>query len=239
MALIAKIVAPLGFVWAASQRELPWQLGWNVVFLDVLWWLPFGLILHYTYRRLVIEESDPVLAEAADDVLSFSMTQDGRSLGEMSESAPLLLVFLRHSGCTFCREVLTELGRQREEIEKRGVEIVLIHMSDEEKAEEFIPRYGLEGVALVSDIDRILYKAAGLKRGRLGQLFGLRVLAHGVKAGLKDGHGLGWVDGDCFQMPGTVLFHHGRKITAYCSRDASDKPDFVQFCSRHLKTVQA
>ena len=33
-------------------------------------------------------------------------TNDGRSLWDLSEESTLLVIFLRHFGCTFCRETL-------------------------------------------------------------------------------------------------------------------------------------
>jgi hypothetical protein len=52
--LLGKLFGPLGFVWAASKSELPWIVGLTIVTNDLMWWLPFGLILHHflgEYRR--------------------------------------------------------------------------------------------------------------------------------------------------------------------------------------------
>lgn len=43
--LLGKLFGPIGFVWAASQRELPWLAGLTIVTNDLIWWLPFSLIL--------------------------------------------------------------------------------------------------------------------------------------------------------------------------------------------------
>ncbi len=48
--LLGKIFGPIGFVWAASQGELPWIAGLTILTNDVLWWLPFGLILNWAWR---------------------------------------------------------------------------------------------------------------------------------------------------------------------------------------------
>ena len=43
--LLGKIFGPIGFLWAASRGELPWSFGMTILANDVVWWLPFGLIL--------------------------------------------------------------------------------------------------------------------------------------------------------------------------------------------------
>jgi hypothetical protein len=48
--LLGKIFGPIGFVWAAAQGELPWIAGLTILTNDVLWWLPFGLILNWAWR---------------------------------------------------------------------------------------------------------------------------------------------------------------------------------------------
>jgi hypothetical protein len=35
-------------------------------------------------------------------------------------------------------------------------------------------------------------------------------------------------------MPGTVMFHHGKIVASYRSRDAADKPDYVEFAAGKL-----
>ena len=43
--LLGKIFGPIGFVWAASQGELPWAAGATILTNDLIWWIPFALIL--------------------------------------------------------------------------------------------------------------------------------------------------------------------------------------------------
>lgn len=42
---LGKIFGPIGFVDAAVRGILPWGAGWVNLTNDVIWWLPFGLIL--------------------------------------------------------------------------------------------------------------------------------------------------------------------------------------------------
>lgn len=43
--LLGKLFGPIGFVLAASAGELPWSMGWTLLTNDLIWWLPFGVIL--------------------------------------------------------------------------------------------------------------------------------------------------------------------------------------------------
>ena len=42
---LGKIFGPIGFLQAAYAGALPWKFGWINVFNDLIWWVPFGLIL--------------------------------------------------------------------------------------------------------------------------------------------------------------------------------------------------
>ncbi|MDG2021813.1 MAG: alkyl hydroperoxide reductase [Phycisphaerales bacterium] len=43
--LLGKILGPIGFVWSASQGRIDWIFGLNILTNDLLWWVPFTLIL--------------------------------------------------------------------------------------------------------------------------------------------------------------------------------------------------
>ncbi len=43
--LLGKILGPMGFVLAARHGELPWRFGWILLTNDLIWWLPFAVML--------------------------------------------------------------------------------------------------------------------------------------------------------------------------------------------------
>jgi hypothetical protein len=53
--LLGKIFGPIGFVWAATQGELPWSAGATILTNDLIWWIPFALILR---RAWVLERGN-------------------------------------------------------------------------------------------------------------------------------------------------------------------------------------
>jgi hypothetical protein len=131
-------------------------------------------------------------------------------------------------GCTFCREALADLAEKREALEKSGTKLCLVHMmpEDDERAASFFGNYGLEDVARVSDPDRRLYRAFGLRRGRVLQLFGWPVWIRGFKAGILNRHGVGGLAGDGLQMPGVFLLTGGEIARSFRHETAADRPDY-------------
>ncbi len=175
----------------------------------------------------------------SDDPLRELASSTGETLEELSRQRPQLVVFLRHFGCTFCRESLSDLRERRAEIEASGCGITLIHMVDDQQAEEFFTRYELGDVPRISDPDRRLYQMFGLDRGGIRELFGLKVWLRGVTAGLFAGHGIGGARGNPFQMPGVYVFSDGNLVSGYQHSQASDRPDYLGLVKQALSTVRA
>lgn len=49
--LIGKVLGPIGYVLAARNGELPWRFGYLNIANDVIWWIPFSLILSRAWYR--------------------------------------------------------------------------------------------------------------------------------------------------------------------------------------------
>ena len=104
---------------------------------------------------------------------------------------------------------------------------------------EFAASYGLGDVALVSDRERVLYRALGLRRGTLAQLLGWRVLVRGFQAAIMERHGVGAIQGDSTQMPGVFLIRDGRVIAAHRHETAADRPDYAAVCEINSNSERA
>jgi hypothetical protein len=152
--------------------------------------------------------------------------QSGRSLRELSDERPTLVCLLRHNGCTFCRETISELAERRDAIAGAGLNIAVVGMSDGEGSLRTLgERFGLTGVSWFVDPDKALYGALGVGRGSFWQLLGPRVVWAGIRGVLR-GYGVGRVQGDPYQMPGTVVIHRRKVVRQYVHQTAADKPDF-------------
>lgn len=150
----------------------------------------------------------------------------GATLADLSLGRSVLVVFLRHAGCTFCREALADLADARDRLASQGVDIALVHMGTDASASTLFGRYGLGDVPRFSDPERHLYKAFGLFHGTVGQLLGPKVVARGVRAAWIERHGLGRPVGDPRQMPGAFVVRDGRIIASFRHRSAGDRPDY-------------
>jgi peroxiredoxin len=223
---LGKVFGPLGMVQALWKGQLPWGFALNCVTNDLIWWVPFALILKHAWEVYQKEDGAGVLPHEAT-LLKEAQTTSGGSLAELSNRQPVLLVLLRHSGCTFCREALADLAAGRVEIEAKGARIALVHMGTAESFAAFAASFGMGEVAAVSDPERRLYRGLGLRRGRLGQLFGWSMWWRGAKA-LFEGHHPGALEGDGTQMPGVFLIHQGRVVRRFVHGDAAERPDYVK-----------
>lgn len=226
--LAGKVLGPIGFAMALVNGRFAAEFGWVILFNDLIWWVPFGLILLHARRRHLAQDSDVNRApEEAEAILQQAVTQDGDNLLDLSNEAPLLLVFLRHFGCTFCREAIAELASKQAGIQATGSRVVFVHMSEEREAAEFFEEYGMGDVARVSDPSGDIYRAFNLHRGNWGQLLGWQVLKRGVEAGLIKRHGVGLPAGDIRQMPGVFLIYRGALLKSFRHKSASDRPNYT------------
>ncbi len=226
--LLGKVFGPIGFLNAVLAGRLPVELGWTIVTNDLIWWAPFSLILWRAARAIQSQQAmltvPPVLKPV--DPLGRIVSQYGMSLRELSRQQPVLLVFLRHSGCTFCRETLSDLADQRRDIESSGVSIALVHMG-EDRPQSLLLKYGLTDLHCYHDPFSQLYEAFGLTLGSFRQLLGAKVWFRGFAAILA-GHGIGQLDGNGFRMPGAFVIDNGEVVRAYRHRSAADRPNYMR-----------
>lgn len=163
------------------------------------------------------------------------MSTSGEGLLQAAENQPIMLVFLRQFGCSFCREAIADVAKKRTMLEAKGVRIVMVHMAAKEGiAEKFFKKYKLWPVDHISDPNCQFYRAFGLGKGTPKQLFGLMNWIRGFQAGVLEGHGFEYQDldlGDGFQMPGVFLIHRGEIKKSFVHRFSHERPDYEEICS--------
>lgn len=155
------------------------------------------------------------------------------TLHEITHSGPALLIFLRHSGCPFCRETLDKVREGRASIEARGITIVLVHMGTVEEGAAFFRRFGLADLPQVSDPHRRLYRAFDLKMASATQLFSPGLWRKGLRLLFRGGQIPGRPRGNAFQLPGTFLLTGTRILAAHRHGTAADSAelDAVSACA--------
>jgi peroxiredoxin len=159
-------------------------------------------------------------------------TSTGSTLSEIADQKPVLLVFLRHFGCSFCRESISDISKRKKDLDKEGIAVVMVHMANDEKtAVSFFKKYKLWPVTHILDPEKQYYTAFGLGRGTPQQLFGLMNWIRGFQAGIVEGHGFAYHGeemGDGFQMPGVFMLYKGKIESSFIHQNAWDRPDYEQ-----------
>ena len=221
---LGKILGPIGFLNAALTDQLPWAWGATILTNDLIWWVPFGSILYLAFRYNSDTSRGAAQVSLEDAIRTFRGSRNA-TLFEISKRTPTLLVFLRHSGCTFCRQTLGELAKLRSSFGRDKVELAVVHMGQPMDGTLMMQKYRLQSAHHFSDPDCVLYSAFGLRRGDFHDLFALKIVARGMRA-IADGHGLGKLAGDGFRMSGSFILVDGIVIAEHRAETASDIGDF-------------
>lgn len=223
--LLGKVFGPIGLVIAAVQGQLPWSFGWMIIFNDVPWWIPFLAILYHAVRVGTDTTAADKLTFA--EALRTVESHRGATLGELSDDGPVLVLFLRHAGCTFCREAMGDLASQRKAIEDAGVSLAIVHLDDPAHGAALARSYDLDDVHRFTDPACKLYEAFSLQRGRFLQLLGPTVALRAWPAVILGGHGFGRMRGDGFRMPGVFVLKNREIVAEYRHRTAADRPNYA------------
>jgi thiol-disulfide isomerase/thioredoxin len=157
-------------------------------------------------------------------------TESGVSLLELARASPVLLVFLRHFGCSFCRKAISDVAELQGELCKRGVRPVFVHLGPPDLAKVYFEYYGLSDVERVNDPEAAVYRLPVFALGRKNPF--LQAMNPVVWMGWLKGaifkHGIGKIEGDGHQMPG-IFFLKGAKIVRHFKyRTIADEPDYLK-----------
>jgi peroxiredoxin len=161
-----------------------------------------------------------------DQLLTAYRAQTGETLRELTAGRAVLLVFLRHFGCTFCREAVAEISKKRATLEGRGARLAFVHLGTEEKGNSFFTPYGLQDCPRFADPEGKLYEAFGLARAELKQYLNQESILRMLVAWLN-GHFVGLPAGDVQRMPGAFLVRDGELLKSFRHKLVSDRPDYL------------
>jgi hypothetical protein len=158
-------------------------------------------------------------------------TESGKSLQELADAQPTLLVFLRHWGCSFCRETISDLSKIHSTLEERGVSLVFVHMGTPERGRPYFDYYNLSSVERISDPEQLLYRDPVFDlssksiflhifdTAAIKSVLGGIVLRHGINLNHRE---------DADQMPGVFLLYGSKVLRGYRYKSIADKPDFLK-----------
>lgn len=233
LALVAQVGVSLGATVLAFQGLIPTSLCVLSWVLGGIWVMPTAVVLWeaiHVEHFLASAHSEP----EADEPLMELRTNTNQKLDDLADRQPQLVVFLRHAGCTFCRQALADIQSVRQEIESTGCGIVFVHLGREDDPESvaIFHKYGVDDLPRISDPSSRLYRQFGLDLGGFRELFGIKVWMRGLLFGIVNGHGIGAVRGNSFQMPGVYLYHRGIILGGFRHESAADRPDYLELANQ-------
>ena len=118
-----------------------------------------------------------------------------------------------------------QLHRAQPQFAAAGAEVRLIGMGTQRQAAWFRAKFA-PSLPVLSDEERLSYRAAGLKVGSVVDLVGPRSVVGGVRHALRSGVVQGRPVGDVAQLGGAlVVAAGGRVLLQQRARDASDSAD--------------
>ena len=147
-------------------------------------------------------------------------------LRERWQDGPLVVMFMRHFGCAFCREQLIRVGRATEEFDAAGAQIVAIFQYPAAASHDFC-RGRQVPFECLGDPERVAYAEVSLGRGGLRQLLGWRVAKRLPAAARMTGSLSGGAQGaDMAQLPGTFVIDTGGRVRlAHYNESSADNPE--------------
>lgn len=177
----------------------------------------------------------PATAQRAEQeeliaVLRESTTETGRTLLDLVDESPVLLIFLRHFGCAFCRQALDQVSRIRDQIAARGTRPVFVHLGTPERAKLYFDYYHLSSVERIGNPDASLYQHPAFALGRMNvylNLLDLRVWKGWLSGALRK-YGIGRVQEDGNQMPGIFFLKDRRIVRGFRYESIADEPDYLK-----------
>lgn len=166
-------------------------------------------------------------------LLASIRTESGASLLKLAKASPILLVFLRHFGCSFCRQAISDVADLSPELKRRYVRPVFVHLGTPERAKPFFDYYGIGDVERISDPQATIYQNPVFQLSRMSPW--LSLVQPSVWIGWLKGtifkHGIGKIEEDGHQMPGIFFLKDAKIVRHFRHRTMADEPNYLKLIS--------
>jgi len=175
-------------------------------------------------------------SDSPDDVagtLASIDTESGANLLALAEASPVLLIFLRHFGCSSCRQAISDVADLQGELDRRGVRPVFVHLGTPERAKPFFDYYGIGDVERVSDPNATVYRHPVFQLSRINPwrtLFQPAVWMGWLKGALFK-HGIGAIKEDGYQMQGIFFLKGAKIVRRFRYKTIADEPDYLKLAA--------
>jgi peroxiredoxin len=144
------------------------------------------------------------------------------TLGSLGRGGSVVLVFVRHFGCLFCKEQVADVRARLGELHGRGASVVIVGNGSVDDARVFAAEHAA-GMTVVTDPNREAYCAVGMKRG-VGTALSFGVARRAARA-MARGFRQTRTQGDPFQQGGIVVVGaDGDVLYRFVSDEAGEHP---------------
>ncbi len=148
-------------------------------------------------------------------------------LGDAWAHRPVVLALIRHFGCQFCKDQVSQLVPAVPAIHEAGAELVIVGSGSPSMAGFFAEDYHVT-TPLFTDPTRDVYRAFGAKRPTWAAPLNPRLYWNGLRVALR-GHWPGRPQGDLAQLGGVfIVLPDGGLPFAYRSTVAGDLPSVAR-----------
>lgn len=177
-----------------------------------------------------LESGQLTMQEEFATALRGYYTESHRSLLELVDQSPVLLIFLRHFSCAFCAQTLDRLSQVRDKVEATGTRPVFVHLGSPERAKPYFDYYHLSDVERISNPDASLYQLPLFHLSRMNPYlhFLIPTVWKGWLKGAMFKYGIGMIKEDGHQMPGVFVLKDRRIANAFRYKTIADEPDFLK-----------
>ena len=167
------------------------------------------------------------IGDTAPDITLYDTNNQPVDLSSIWPTGPTMLNFLRHFGCTFCRQSLARLEVRHADLEAVGIQVINIAMGNPTHLERYRERLAPH-LHFLARKDDSAHRTYGLKEGNLAQLASFNVATSAIGEFARGNIG-GVPSGNVRMMPGMFIVDNGGKITyTYYSKDIADHPTVDQ-----------
>ena len=165
-------------------------------------------------------------------LLEKTRTESGRTLLQLVDERPVLLVFLRHFGCTFCRQAIDDVSKIRGKLAEHGIQVVFVHLGSPDRARPYFDYFELSDVERVSNPDGSLYRDPVFALARVNLLHMIRPAVWiGWLRGAIFKYRIGLLKEDIQQMPGVFFLKDRAIANMYRHHTIADRPDYIRIAS--------
>lgn len=164
-------------------------------------------------------------APIAADVLATPVEGPNVEPGPLADvlgAGPTVLVFLRHYGCLFYRQLVDDFAAAVA-ADPAYPDVVFVYQGTVEQGPMFFGSL-FPGARALADPEGRLYAAFGVERGGFREMFGLRSWRCGLQAA-RQGHFINRKVGDPWTLPTVLVVRDGAVVWTHRGEHAGDHPD--------------